>query len=70
MTARAEGASKRVRIAAFLLIAALVAGPVARHLCWMLGGTWGLYTNGVRENAARRDNPRSVRTRTATRNPA
>jgi hypothetical protein len=32
MTARAEGASRRVRVAALLLIAGLVAGPVSTHV--------------------------------------
>jgi hypothetical protein len=40
---RAEGAGKRVRVAALLLIAGLVAGPVGTHVYWMLGGTWGLH---------------------------
>jgi hypothetical protein len=52
MTPRAEGASRRVRIAALLLIAGLVAGPVSTHVYWLLGGTWGLYTNGVRDQVA------------------
>ena len=52
MRPRAEGASRRVRIAALLLIAGLVAGPVSTHVYWMLGGTWGLYTNGVRDEVA------------------
>jgi hypothetical protein len=34
------------------LIAALVAGPLATHVYWMLGGTWGLYINGVRYDVA------------------
>ena len=42
MTASAEGAVRRVRAAALLLIAGLVAGPVGTHVYWMLGGTWGL----------------------------
>jgi Protein of unknown function (DUF3995) len=49
---RAEGASRRVRVAALLLIAGLVAGPVSTHVYWMLGGTWGLYTDGVRDEVA------------------
>jgi hypothetical protein len=53
MTARAEGASTRVRVAALLLIAGLVAGPVSTHVYWLLGGTWGLYTNGVRDEVAK-----------------
>jgi cytochrome bd-type quinol oxidase subunit 2 len=53
MTKRAEGALKRARIAALLLIAGLVAGPMSTHLYWMLGGTWGLYTrSGAQEQAA------------------
>ena len=43
MTPRAERAARRVRVAALLLIGALVAGPVATHVYWMLGGTWGLH---------------------------
>ena len=50
--ARAEGASRRIRVAALLLIAGLVAGPVSTHVYWMLGGTWGLYTDGVRDEVA------------------
>lgn len=42
MTLRTEGATRRVRLAAFLLIAGLVAGPIGTHVYWMLGGTWGL----------------------------
>ena len=38
-----EGASRRVRAAALLLIAGLAAGPLASHVYWMLGGTWGLH---------------------------
>ena len=52
MAPRAEGASRRVRIAALLLIAGLVAGPVSTHVYWLLGGTWGLYTRGVRDEVA------------------
>ena len=52
MTPRAEGAATRVRVAALLLIAGLVAGPVSTHVYWMLGGTWGLYTRGVRDEVA------------------
>jgi sulfite exporter TauE/SafE len=47
-----EAASRRVRVAALLLIAVLVAGPVSTHVYWMLGGTWGLYTDGVRDEVA------------------
>jgi hypothetical protein len=39
---KAEGATRRIRVVAALLIVALAAGPVATHLYWMLGGTWGL----------------------------
>lgn len=42
MTRAIEVASRRVRVAALLLIAGLVAGPVSTHVYWMLGGTWGL----------------------------
>ena len=52
MTPRAEGATRRVRVAALLLIAGLVAGPVSTHVYWLLGGTWGLYTRGVRDEVA------------------
>jgi hypothetical protein len=46
---RLEGtAGTPVHRAALLLIAALVAGPVSTHVYWMLGGTWALYTDGVR----------------------
>ena len=47
-----EVASRRVRAVAVLLIASLAAGPVGTHVYWMLGGTWGLYTDGVRDEAA------------------
>ena len=46
----ADGTSRRVRVAALLLIAGLVAGPVGTHVYWLLGGTWGLYTEGVRDD--------------------
>lgn len=52
MAARLESESKGVRLAALLLIAALAAGPLSTHIYWMLGGTWGLYINGVREDVA------------------
>ena len=52
MTPTAEGASRRVRVAALLLIAGLVAGPLSTHVYWMLGGTRGLYTDGVRDEVA------------------
>jgi hypothetical protein len=52
MTPTAEGVSGRIRVAAFLLIAGLVAGPLSTHVYWMLGGTWGLYTDGVRDEVA------------------
>jgi len=52
LSARAEGVSRRVRVAALLLIAGLVAGPVSTHVYWLLGGTWGLYTNGVHDEVA------------------
>lgn len=37
-----EGATRRVRGVALLLILGLLAGPVSTHVYWMLGGTWGL----------------------------
>jgi hypothetical protein len=52
MAPSAEGAASRVRIAAFLLILGLLAGPVSTHVYWMLGGTWGLYTDGARDEVA------------------
>ena len=42
MTPRVQGATRRIRVVAALLIVALAAGPAASHLYWMLGGTWGL----------------------------
>jgi hypothetical protein len=47
MAQTAEGATRRVRVAAFLLIAGLAAGPVGTHVYWMLGGTWGLGLEGT-----------------------
>jgi hypothetical protein len=44
--------SSRIRVAALLLIVGLVAGPLSTHVYWMLGGTWGLYTDGVRDEVA------------------
>ena len=52
MTPRAEGDARRVRVAGLLLILGLLAGPVSTHVYWLFGGTWGLYTNGVRNEAA------------------
>ena len=52
MTVGVKVASRRVRVVALLLIAGLVAGPVSTHVYWMLGGTWGLYTDGVRDEVA------------------
>jgi hypothetical protein len=55
MTPRAEGATRRIRVVATLLVVALAAGPAATHLYWMLGGTWGLHdesTTGIRVVAA------------------
>jgi hypothetical protein len=41
------------RVAALLLIAGLLAGPVSTHVYWMLGGTWGLYgLAGTRDEVA------------------
>jgi len=47
-----EGVSRRVRVAGLLLVVGLAAGPVSTHVYWMLGGTWGLYTRGVRDEVA------------------
>jgi len=49
---RAQGAGRRVRVAALLLVAGLAAGPLGTHVYWMLGGTWGLYTDGVHDEVA------------------
>ena len=53
---KAEGATRRTRVVAALLIVALAAGPAATHVYWMLGGTWGLggsdSTTGIRIVAA------------------
>lgn len=46
MTPRADGATRRVRVAALLLLAGLAAGPIGTHVYWMLGGTWGLGSEG------------------------
>lgn len=46
MAPRAGGVGSRVRVAALLLIAGLAAGPLATHVYWMLGGTWGLGGEG------------------------
>jgi uncharacterized protein DUF3995 len=52
MTPSVQGATRRIRLAAALLIVGLAAGPVSTHVYWMLGGTWGLYTDGVRDEVA------------------
>jgi hypothetical protein len=55
MTPRTEGATRRVRVVAALLMVGLLAGPVGTHVYWMLGGTWGLHaesTAGIRVVAA------------------
>ena len=52
MTPRVQGATRRIRVVAALLIVGLTAGPAASHLYWLLGGTWGLYTHGVRDEVA------------------
>ena len=52
MTPRPEGAVSRVRVAAPLLIIGLAAGPLGTHVYWLLGGTWGLYTDGVHDEVA------------------
>jgi hypothetical protein len=51
MTPSVQG-TRRIRVVAALLIVALAAGPVSTHVYWLLGGTWGLYTNGVRDDVA------------------
>jgi hypothetical protein len=52
MATKAANPARHVRVAALLLIGALVAGPLATHVYWMFGGTWGLYRNGVRDEVA------------------
>ena len=52
MTSSVQGAARRTRVVALLLILGLLAGPVSTHVYWMLGGTWGLYTNGVHDEVA------------------
>jgi len=52
LTPRVEGATRRIRVVAALLIVGMAAGPAASHLYWLLGGTWGLYTHGVRDEVA------------------
>ena len=52
MRASADRASSRTRVAGVLLIVGLVAGPLSTHVYWLLGGTWGLYTNGARDEVA------------------
>jgi hypothetical protein len=47
MTPRPGGASSRIRVVAALLIVGLAAGPAGSHLYWMLGGTWGLGSEGT-----------------------
>jgi hypothetical protein len=55
MTPNAETVSRRVRVAALVLIVGMAAGPVSTHVYWMLGGTWGLHqstSTGIRVVAA------------------
>ena len=52
MAPRVEATGSRGRVAALLLIAGLAAGPVSTHVYWMLGGTWGLYSRGTRDQVA------------------
>ena len=52
MAPRAEGTARRMRVVALLLILGLLAGPVGTHVYWLLGGTWGLYTDGVHDDVA------------------
>lgn len=53
MIARRDQAPRRARAAALLLIVGLVVGPLSTHVYWLLGGTWGLYTNGVRDDVVK-----------------
>lgn len=46
MAPKVEGATRRVRGAALVLILGLLAGPVSTHVYWVLGGTWGLHRSG------------------------
>jgi hypothetical protein len=52
MTPGVRGATRRIHIVAAVLLVGLAAGPVSTHVYWMLGGTWGLYTDGVRDEMA------------------
>jgi hypothetical protein len=52
MEAKAASPARHVRVAALVLIGALVAGPLATHVYWLFGGTWGLYSNGVHDEVA------------------
>jgi uncharacterized membrane protein len=52
MTPSVHGTTRRTRVVAALLIVGLAAGPASTHVYWMLGGTWGLYTRGVRDEVA------------------
>jgi len=52
MTPSVQRATRRVRVDAVLLIVGLAVGPLSTHVYWLLGGTWGLYTNGVRDEEA------------------
>ena len=55
MAPTAEPVSRRVRVAALVLIAGLAAGPASTHVYWMLGGTWLLHGStsaGIRVVAA------------------
>src|SRR4051794_13801231 len=52
MAAKAASPARYVRVAALVLIGALMAGPLATHVYWLFGGTWGLYSNGVHDEVA------------------
>jgi hypothetical protein len=39
----AEGATRRIRVVAALLVIGLAAGPMVEHFYWVLGGTWGMH---------------------------
>jgi hypothetical protein len=50
-TPKVAGATRRVRVAALLLITGLLLGPGGTHVYWALGGTWGLHqptSTGIR----------------------
>ena len=51
MTPRQGVGSRTARVAALLLMVALLAGPIGTHVYWALGGSWGLHqstSTGIR----------------------